>query len=508
VTRDGGVRWTRKTSGLQGAAITAVATSAGPPAVIYAGSAASGVFVSSDGGESWKAFSVGLEDRRIRFLTRSPDGGRLFAGTHGAGLYEIEIAAPRACPGGEGPCRRPPILIGPRGAGALSGSSGERSARGAFTGGGQAPATAAREWSANESDSRRPPILVEPRRPPVEWVATGPFAGSTPTALLSDPGGPNLYAAIDEVGVFRKGDVESDWKEAGSGLTSTRLSSLAPHLIAPPSPTGCPPPCYGPAIIYAGTRGDGVFVLRDGRWTSENSGLTDLDVTALAQGVLAGTAGGQIFRNEFSFVGPQTWSAVASPGDETAVLSLAVGSEATVFCGTQAGLYRSTDFGASWSPLAHNAVQFLADVRAIEIDPSDPSVVFAAGILTCNICGIPAYPSIVKSTDGGESWTEITGNIGNPFVRSLLSAGGGLFAGTAGGVFRSVDGEASWTDAGLDGFEITSLAQARSLSDETVAVAAGAVGGGIYQAEFPVTTPGDDDGSSRRAPRTVSPRGP
>ncbi len=365
--------------------------------------------------------------------------------------------------------------------------------------------TATPECSADEAPCRRPPILLEPRRSADGWVAVGPFAGQTPTALLEDPGGPYLYAAIDEVGVFRRAALGSDWEQVEAGLTSTRFSALALQVIVPPPYVLCPPPCSGPAIMYAATRGDGVFVLRDGRWTADNSGLTDLDVTALTfdgGGVWAGTAGGRVFRNVFSMVGPQTWTAAASPGDGTAVRSLAVGSGTTVFSGTDGGLYRSTDSGASWSRLPHNAVQFLAAVRAIEVDPSDPSVVFAAGILSCTLCGIPEYPSIVKSTDGGDTWTEVTGDIGNPFVGSLLSVGGNLFAGTASGVFLSVDGGGSWTDTGLEGLDIASLAAAPDASDGTVSVAAGAVDAGIYQAAFPIAGSGDS------AFRPRSPNGP
>jgi photosystem II stability/assembly factor-like uncharacterized protein len=495
VSRDAGARWVRKTSGLRSAAITAVATSAGPPSVVYAGSAADGVFVSSDGGETWRALSTGLADRRIRFLTRSPDGGRLFAGTQGAGLWEIEISASGACPGREGPCRRNPIVVEPRRASAIL------------------AAHAATMLPAGESSDsaglarREEPIVVEPRRELPEWTAEGPFAGRTATALLDDPGGPRLYAAIEGLGVYRRGQLGSSWEHV-PGLEDVRVSTLALHLIEPPSPTGCPPPCSGPAVIYAGTRGDGVFVLRDDRWTVENSGLTDMDVTALAfdsGGVWAGTSGGKIFRNEFSIVGPQAWSPVASPGDGTAVLSLAVGSDATVFCGTEAALYRSVDRGTTWHALPHNGVQFLGAVRAIEVDPSDRSIVFAAGVLSCNICGIPDYPSVVKSADGGANWTEIGTGLGNPFVRSLLSATGNLFAGTASGVYRSVDGGESWAATGLGGLDVTSLSGAPYPLEGTVSIAAGTAGSGVYHAEFPIDGLVDDS-TRRRIPRTVGRR--
>lgn len=129
-----------------------------------------------------------------------------------------------------------------------------------------------------------------------QWTSIGPFGGRTATAVLWDSfdGGRYLYAAIDEVGVFRSPDLGSTWAPAGAGLTNARVSAMVLHHVPPTPPTGCPPPCYGPGVLFASTRGGGVFTLRDGSWSADNSGLTDLEVNALAadpNGVWAGTAG-------------------------------------------------------------------------------------------------------------------------------------------------------------------------------------------------------------------------
>ena len=98
VSLDAGERWDRRMAGLEGVSVSAVATSAGAPVAIYAGSRSDGVFRSADGGLTWSSISRGLADRRIRFLSRSPNGETLYAGTDGGGLYEIQIAPP-ALPG-------------------------------------------------------------------------------------------------------------------------------------------------------------------------------------------------------------------------------------------------------------------------------------------------------------------------------------------------------------------------------------------------------------------------
>merc|ERR1712000_367145 len=70
---------------------------------------------------------------------------------------------------------------------------------------------------------------------------------------------------------------------------------------------------------------------------------------------------------------------------------------ATLFAGTEAGLYRSDDAAESWSK-----VDLPVDDRqiwAIAIDPSTADIIFVG---TC--------PSdLFKSEDGGESWHKLEG---------------------------------------------------------------------------------------------------
>ena len=59
-----------------------------------------------------------------------------------------------------------------------------------------------------------------------------------------------------------------------------------------------------------------------------------------------------------------------------------------------------------------------------------------------------------RSTDNGESWTEINNGITVPFIISLVTnSNGDIFAGAdfGGGIFRSTDNGDSWTpvDNGL-----------------------------------------------------------
>jgi hypothetical protein len=338
-------------------------------------------------------------------------------------------------------------------------------------------------------------LLAAPALADAVWTPVGPFAGKTVTAVANDgpfDGGTFLYAAVDGEGVFRSSDVGATWTPTPPGLTNTHVSALAFHVVGPPSPTGCPPPCRGPATVYAATHGGGVFVLRPlaGAWTADNAGLTNFDVTALAAdstGVWAGTASGAVFRNIFAFSGPQTWTRTGAPADGTPVRAIAVASDgATAYIGKANGVSRSRDGGATWTLLQQSDSLRLGDVRAIALDQTHPGTLYGAGLVGCAPpCTTPVRPGIMRSADGGDTWTDASGNLAYEADALIASGLGELFAGTTSGVWRSADFGASWHDAGLDGVEVDALAETPFPFSEAIPLAAGTVGAGLFRADLP-----------------------
>ncbi len=120
----------------------------------------------------------------------------------------------------------------------------------------------------------------------------------------------------------------------------------------------------------------------------------------------------------------------------------------------QGGLWRSTDYGATWEPLG-DSWQFL-QVASIAIHPTNPDIIYVG---TGDFQGWmrPFSIGIMKSTDGGQTWQSIgAAQFGYKCVSDILidpenpeiviaCTGWGPYQSVAGEIWRSTDGGATWT---------------------------------------------------------------
>jgi uncharacterized protein (TIGR03437 family) len=91
--------------------------------------------------------------------------------------------------------------------------------------------------------------------------------------------------------------------------------------------------------------------------------------------------------------------------------------------GAQGGVWKSTDNGANWTPLTDTQPSLA--MGAIAIDPKNPNVIYA-GTGESSSCGLCYYGAgLLKSTNGGATWTQITGPISavEPRVPAFLKVG-------------------------------------------------------------------------------------
>ncbi len=263
-----------------------------------------------------------------------------------------------------------------------------------------------------------------------DWTSIGPYGpGGNVRTLTVDPLSPaTLYAGTDG-GVFKSQDGGISWGAVNNGLTGFTVYALAVDPVA----TG---------TLYAGTNA-GVFRTTNGgnAWTAQRAGLGKITVQALAvdptnpRVLYAGTSAAGVFRSADSAA---TWTASGSGLSSNDVRSLAVDPSApgTVYAGTAGGVSKSTDAATTWS----NRVS--ANVRSLAIDPVTPATIYAGAE------GLFTNSGILKSGDGGTSWTSMNSGLGNVPVRSVAvrqNQPATLFLGTSGsGVFTSTDGGGTW----------------------------------------------------------------
>ncbi len=226
----------------------------------------------------------------------------------------------------------------------------------------------------------------------------------------------------------------ASWTPCDSGLTDLNIHALATCDSA----------------VFAATYTAGVFRSTDQglSWSAAHSGLTDPDVvcfTVLDSLIFAGTGEGHVFVSSDTGA---TWT-MTGLGLRSTVLTLAAspasgGSGSSyLLAGTlKAGVYFSTDYGASWttanSGLTDSCIQSLVAV------PSGDGM--GGTMLLAGTSRAAAF----RSTDNGTSWSQMIIPCGS--VSALGTSPAAVIASCGGdGLYRSTDDGASWGFAGLAG---------------------------------------------------------
>ncbi|MEJ2080065.1 MAG: SBBP repeat-containing protein [Acidobacteriota bacterium] len=218
--------------------------------------------------------------------------------------------------------------------------------------------------------------------------------------------------------------------------------------------------------IIESIRGGGCFKSIDAgaHWQTSSSGLTSLEVVALAvdesgQVLYAGTANDGFFRSDD---GGQSWRNLGRSGipytvaiDYIEVLVVAPGDADTLYGAAIRDFFATEDGGSTWRT---GGVGLPSDkeIKTIAVDPRDSQVVlvgFEEG-------------GIYRSEDGGRNWQASNGGFSNPnqFVSDIMFQSKSpytVFAGTGGsGVIKSADGGKTWSSTGLSG-SVSQLAMCR-----------------------------------------------
>ncbi|MFP5246663.1 MAG: WD40/YVTN/BNR-like repeat-containing protein, partial [Thermoanaerobaculia bacterium] len=144
------------------------------------------------------------------------------------------------------------------------------------------------------------------------------------------------------------------------------------------------------------------------------------------------------------------WTTHGPHGGTTTALAAAAPQTRVLYAANAAGVFRSDDGGASW-----RATGELRDVILLAVDPVDPNIVFAAREITSE------HGEVYRTQDGGATWTlaelpsplrpkSIVIDPSDHNTIYVASKCQPYFKGVASqyhdaaGVFRSIDGGATW----------------------------------------------------------------
>jgi photosystem II stability/assembly factor-like uncharacterized protein len=386
---DGGGRWQSINNGIGWRDMGVLAISSANPQTLFAGSYNAGIYRSMDGGASWTALN---SPNNIRTLTVDPANPQtVFAGTafslykstdNGGFWREIGID----------------LYIGPVNAIAIDPANSRTVYAGTYFG-------ILKSTDAGESWA---PLI------------TGMFY--TTRALVIDRQNTNtIYAGTDQ-GIFKSTDQGSTWATVWCDNYSYIVSLAADPL--------------SPQIIYAGTSESGVYKTSDGgvNWISIGADLEGWVANALVlsspQVLYAATDGAGVYKStNFGENWAQTNKGMGALAVNKVLLDR-LSPQIIYACTSVSGIYRSTDGGVIWKMINKGLTG--KNISDIVQDPVNPNTLYARA----------PGGHIFKSMDSGSNWNslDMTGDA----MALDRAAPWTLYAGQQYGVYISSDYGASW----------------------------------------------------------------
>ncbi|TAL70714.1 MAG: T9SS type A sorting domain-containing protein [Bacteroidetes bacterium] len=244
-----------------------------------------------------------------------------------------------------------------------------------------------------------------------------------------------VFAATNGGGMFYSFDRGANWFPANNGLVNTYILKLF----------------YNGSNLYAGTDGGAFYSTDEGNiWNDITNGLTNSVIINFANDDLNDLYAGTYGRGAFKSInGGTSWFEINSGLEELYCYSL-IAKSSSLFAGLWNGqVCRSSDLGGSWNTV---------------VNKTNPrSMVWSFSLIGTNLFHGNSLNGVYLSTNDGLSWSPVNNGLTNTNVRSMTSNGANLFAGTTGGgIYISTNNGANWqpVNTGLPNLNINCLTSA------------------------------------------------
>jgi photosystem II stability/assembly factor-like uncharacterized protein len=300
------------------------------------------------------------------------------------------------------------------------------------------------------------------------WVPVGPDGGTVTALAVAPSARRTVYAATSGGLVFRSADAGASWSLTGPGLPYETVSSLLVDR-------------RDASTLYAGLNGSsgkGAFRSVDGGATWTSVGLPFTNVWALAMDpadpdVLLAATGKGVYRSADGGAGWSLTGLVAGQFQDVLAVLFDPRVPGRAWAIQGVSVFVSIDGGLTWtSRSAGLPAPGTGGATALAIDP-------VSGTLYAGFSVIEPEPSLYRSTDDGGSWTPVA--VAASRVTALAVSSGPAptaYAATPLGLYRSFDGGASWTDPAEVSYGVLSLAVPPSPGS---VVYAGVLGAGVFK---------------------------
>lgn len=247
-------------------------------------------------------------------------------------------------------------------------------------------------------------------------IAVDPLDGRVAYAAMADRGNNGIFGA--NTGIWKTTDAGVTWTNTTTSITSSVPWSAV--VLDPNTPT----------IVYAAV-GDPNGSAVNGVYKSNNGGATWTRLSGAPRGTVAGRIAIAISPSN-----PQVLYVTAS----------GTGVAGSSKFGTLYKIMRSDNGGSTFTDVTSGTPNYMGEQgfydTVVAVDPTEPETVFVAGQADAN--------SILRSTNGGVSWTDISSGGSTPHADHhalVFDADGSLIDGDDGGIFRADSfSPTSWTD--------------------------------------------------------------
>ena len=343
------------------------------------------------------------------------------------------------------------------------------------------------------------------------WPATN-YVHADHHALSFAPGSSTTIFACNDGGIFKSTDQASTWSDLSNGIDIKQYYRMASSFLTP-------------SLMYAGAQDNGTDKINGLSATMVNGAdgedclidFTDDNIVFVSsQGgwFLKSTDGGVTFNSitgsgcdwtspiimdannhDVMYIGSASvekstdngvsWNTLAGPFDGTCMYSLEISPSNSnyVYAATFGNIYRTTNGGTSWTNITGTLPVSNAAISGIAINGSNPDAVWVT------FSGFSAADKIYYTSDGGSTWANVSGTLPNIPINCIEYQNGSndiVYIGTDLGVF--------YTDATLNNWISYNTGLPNVIIDElevytpTSKLRAATFGRGIWESDLQVST--------------------